>query len=485
MAQLINWLNKFNKETPHNKAVIYREMESNDYCNISYSELYKYVLSVSGFLSEYKNKTIAIIGNNKLEYLVSLLSIICNIGDAFLIDKELYEPDIIKLLHKVNVDLIILDDDLDLVLKGYKVIKFSQIKDNYNKKYDFLVDKSFSGKLILHTSGTTGEPKCIALDEEKYLSTILELNKKWKVTSDQSCLLIIPLYHIYALTSLFHGIYAGITNILEWDYKRINDVLTKTKPHLFMGVPLMYNKIMNSVMSKNGTKIKIAIVLSKILLFFKIDIRKALFKDIHNYFGGNYIFGCSAGSLLSSKTSSFFNNIGLPLYNVYGMTETSGPIAINYKNNINYDSVGKILDANKIKIINQNNNGIGEIYVKGENVFNGYIGDKKKPYMLSDYFDTGDIGYVKDGYLFVVGRKKNILVGDNGKNISPEELNNKILKYKKIYDCNIVMEKNKLIAIINTDLPEKRISEIINNVNKTLPKYKRISRYKITNKKIK
>ena len=166
------------------------------------------------------------------------------------------------------------------------------------------------------------------------------------------------------------------------------------------------------------------------------------------------------------------------------MTETSGAIAMNYKRNNKYDSVGKILDFNSVKIYNKDDDGVGEIWVKGPNVFDGYIDDKQE-YLKDGFFDTGDVGYVKDDFLYVIGRKKNILIGDNGKNISPEELNKKILEFKGINDCNVIMKNNYLTAIVNTELSKNELKGIIDKVNSKLPKYKRISNFEITNKNIK
>ena len=102
---------------------------------------------------------------------------------------------------------------------------------------------------------------------------------------------------------------------------------------------------------------------------------------------------------------------------------------------------------------------------KGSNIFDGYIGDKEKSYMLNGYFNTGDIGYVKDNYIYIVGRKKNILIGANGKNIAPEELRKKILKSDKIHDCKIIMENNKLIVILNTKLTNEEVDKYIFKIN--------------------
>ena len=153
-------------------SITYREL--NDYKTISYKELREYINTLSSYLLQYKNKTIAIIGNNKLEYVISLLSIICNIGNAFLIDKELSKEDILNIFKQKDPDLIIIDDDINISFSDYKVLKFSDINRIIKDKRKFTYDKSFSGNLILHTSGTTGEPKCVLLREKNYFGVINE-----------------------------------------------------------------------------------------------------------------------------------------------------------------------------------------------------------------------------------------------------------------------------------------------------------------------
>lgn len=460
MSRIYERIRYYRDKTPEKKAFTFRT--GDHYESIDYAALYDQVNILSEGLAGYKGKTIAVIGNNKLEYALSLLAVLCRVGNTFLIDKELSSEDILKIFEQKKPELIILDEELGLSFDGYRVLTFNEIgamlKGSRNAKAEEpgSADASFAGRLILHTSGTTGEPKCVSLSEENYYGVIPELNRKWKVVAEHSCLFIIPLYHIYALTSLFHGLYAGINNILEWDFKRLGTVLAETKPCLFMGVPLMYNRIMN-----------------------------ALPRDsIPAYFGGNYVFGVTAGSLMPYETAAFFNGLGLPVYNVYGMTETSGPIAINYRDHNRYESVGEILDINEVVIKDPDEDGTGRICVKGSNVFDGYLNDDES---IADdgFFDTGDIGYIKEGYLYVTGRKKNLIVGSNGKNISPEELNRKLMLCGNIDDCNVIMENDRLTAVVNTVMSEEELKACIDELNKNLPAYKRISGFRITDKNIK
>jgi long-chain acyl-CoA synthetase len=280
---------------------------------------------------------------------------------------------------------------------------------------------------------------------------------------------------------LFHGLYAGVRNILEWDYSRLNSVLQQTNPSIFLGVPLIFNKIKDTAYEKGGSKLKFGLAFSNFLMRFKIDIRKKLFKDLHAYFGNDYYFSVCGGSVANPSTNKFFNDIGLPLYNGYGMTETSGPITICYENNNRYDSVGKILH-NDIKVINSDENGVGEICIAGANIIKQYVNNENADCFADGYFNTGDLGYVKDGFLYITGRKKEILIGDNGKNISTAELLEKIMRHPGINDCVLKMENNKILAIIDTSLSSDDVSKHIKAINATLPNFKKISNFKIIQK---
>ena len=479
MSLLMDWINK--NTITNQYALTYRRPESNNYTSVTYMQLRNHIVSLSSYLSKYKNKTIAIIGNNKLEYVVSLLSILCNIGNAFLIDKEIKQEEIDDLFGVVKPDLVIVDDKINLSIKSIDTITFSQINKAINEEYEFTSDASFSGKLILHTSGTTGKPKCIELTEEMYTYIIKDLNDSWQVQSHHSCLFIIPLYHVYALVSLFHGLYAGTQNIIEWDYAQLENVLKETHPSIFLGVPLVFNKIKDATFKKAGNKLKFGLSLSNFLMKFGIDARKKIFKDLHAYFGNNYYFSVSGGSLANPETNKFFDDVGLPVYNGYGMTETTGPVTINYQDNNRYDSVGKILN-NDVKIINADSNGIGEILIAGPNVIKQYINSEKDDCFVDGYFNTGDLGYIKDDFLYITGRKKEVLIGDNGKNVSTVELSNKILQNDLINDCTLKMEDNKIIAILDTDLSEQEVQRYINEINTSLPNYKKIFSFKIIDK---
>ncbi len=356
MGKINEYLEKNYKKYKNDIGIVYKENEK--YINVTNKEIYQYVNSLVFELNNKRYDNVAIIGGNKLEWMISFWAVMGYIGDVIVIDKELEKDSILKMFEIVKPNLIIIDDELNLKFEDYECLYFSDINKLMKEKVKIILNNEHTGNLYLHTSGTTGEQKLIKLNENNLCGAIPELNKKWDVTHKESCFYVIPLYHIYALATIFHCMYAGVSIILETDYKKIDIALKETKPTIFLGVPLMYNKIKDKIMSRNPFFIKMMIAISNILRIIKIDIRKKIFKEIHNYFGGMFYFGCSAGSLLSYETNKFFNDIGLPIYNVYGMTETSGPVAINYKDNNDYNSVGRILDANIVKIVNKNKDGV-------------------------------------------------------------------------------------------------------------------------------
>ena len=137
---------------------------------------------------------------------------------------------------------------------------------------------------------------------------------------------------------------------------------------------------------------------------------------------------------------------------------------------------------NDVKIINADSNGIGEILIAGPNIIKQYINSEKDDCFVDGYFNTGDLGYIKDDFLYITGRKKEILIGENGKNVSVVELSNKILQNNRINDCILNMENNKIVAIIDTDLSEQEVQQYFDTVNINLPNYKKISGFKIIDK---
>ena len=262
-------------------------------------------------------------------------------------------------------------------------------------------------------------------------------------------------------------------------------------------------KIINKIEKEKKKKIiKIAIIISNLLLKIKIDIRRKIFKPIINELGGNIRFIISGASAIDKKVAKGFNDFGILTVQGYGLTETSPVLSAENEKNIKYGSIGKPMPSVEIKIENKNKKGIGEIVAKGPNIMKEYyeMPEETSNVLKDGWFYTGDLGYIdKNGYIFITGRKKNVIVLKNGKNVYPEELEQLIsgLPYVKenmvfgkekeddlVVSVKIVYDKDYMYTK-NGNISEEKIRDIIwqdiKKINKTLPKYKYIKNLIITN----
>ena len=316
----------------------------------------------------------------------------------------------------------------------------------------------------------------------------------------------LPFHHTFGSTAIILFLSKGATNVFCDGLRHIQNNLIEYKVSIFVCVPLlleaMYKKIMQEVKKQNKEKmVKFGIKLSKFLLKFKIDIRRKLFKDIINQLGGSIRYIVSGASSIDKKVAEGFNNFGMTTVQGYGLTETSPVLIAETENAIRYGSIGHPIPDVEIKIENKNEEGIGEIVAKGPNVMLGYYENEEETNkVLKDgWFYTGDLAYEdKDGYIYIAGRKKNVIVLKNGKNVYPEELelliNNLpyvsesmvfgkekdddfIVSAKIVYNKEYVQETYKDIS--EEELKEK-IWNDIKEINKRLTTYKHIKNLIIT-----
>lgn len=285
--------------------------------------------------------------------------------------------------------------------------------------------------------------------------------------------------------------------------------MLESKPSTLFLVPLLveafYNKIWKNIyQTKKGTLVKMMIFISNILLALGIDVRRKIFKSVIDGFGGKLNLIVSGGAALDKKYVKGFRDFGIDVLNGYGITECSPIVSVN-RNKYNRDgTVGTALQGIDIKIEQYENSKEGEILVKGPIVMQGYYKNAEltKSVMSGKYFRTGDIGYLDDdGFLYITGRKKNVIILDNGKNVYPEELEEILLNYSLIKEVLVFEKDNKIVASIYPNADEisdfskahSLIEKIIDDFNKKMPYYKKISEFvirenefeKTTTKKIK
>ena len=522
----------------NNNAFIIKEKKGKNinYKNITYKELKKQINYLGTELMKLglKNKRVAIIAKNRYEWALTYITVLNGVGITVPLDKGLKEEEIISCLVRSKSDCIVFEkeyleimkkakEDKNIKLKEYicmddieeeGIKKLSDILKNGkelleqgNKEYlDAVIDEEKMSTIIF-TSGTTSMSKAVMLSHKNIASNITDLNYVEKMYSNDVNIAFLPFHHTFCSTCLILMLSNGATNVFCDGLRHVQKNLKEYKVSVFIGVPLllesMYKKIMAEIEKQGKTKIvKIGVKISKFLLKFGIDIRRKLFKEIIDNLGGCLRFVVSGASAIDRKVAEGFNNFGILTVQGYGLTETSPVLSAENIKTIKYGSVGIPILSVDIKIDNPNEEGIGEIIAKGPNVMLGYYEDEEatNEVLKNGWFHTGDLGYIdKDGFIFITGRKKNVIVLKNGKNIFPEELESLITTLPYV-DENMVFGKPKgddlllSVKIVYNEeyvkekypeISEKELKEIIwndiKNINKKLPDYKHIKNLIITN----
>ena len=423
--------------------------------NKTYGDFHHDVTIMSNYFSNtYKGKHIALIGENSYNYLVLFFSIIISQNIAVVIDKDLDEQKINELLKKSDSKIIYYSPDytdIDNITKKYKSFSINDIEETINEnKYEFKDNKiKNKERVIFFTSGTTGSSKGVMLSEKNILSDIYGACSLFKPNGLVfSCL---PFHHAFGLiTSVLKPFYYGVPVFLNHSLKNVVPEMKEAKPNTMFVVPVFienfYKQIWKNARSTKKDKIlKAMINVSNSLLKIGIDLRKYFFKSIHESFGGNLEYIICGGAFLDKKYVKWFRSIGIEILNGYGITECSPVLAVNRNEYYKDGSVGQIVRNADIKIENN------EIIVKGDIVMLGYYKDERatKEVMQNGYFNTGDFGYLdKDNFLFITGRKKNLIILSNGENISPEAIEEKLSKDKGVCEVIVYEKDNKLIASI-------------------------------------
>lgn len=437
--------------------------ENITYREIKYKEFEKEINSLGTALIDMgmKNKRIAVIGKNRYEWILSYVAVVNGTGIVVPLDKGLPDEEIRSSLERSKTDCVIFAKDYIDCMKKIKEENTTQIEkficmdelSEAEKKegFSYLGDLLENGKklleagnkefvnaeidnnkmsVILFTSGTTSKSKAVALSHRNIASNIEAMNKVEGIRSTDVNMAFLPLHHTFGCTGILLFLNHGCTNVFCDGIRHIQSNLKEYKVSVFVCVPLlieaMYKKIEKEIEKQGKTKlIKVATGVSNTLLKVGIDVRRKLFKDIINNLGGNLRLIISGASALDKKVAKAFNDFGILTIQGYGLTETSPVLAAENENCIKYGSIGLSMPGVTLKIDNPNEQGIGELIAKGPNVMLGYYENQEATdeVIKDGWFHTGDLARQdKDGYFFITGRMKNVIVLKNGKNIYPEEL---------------------------------------------------------------
>lgn len=481
-----------------------------------------------------KNKRVAIIGHNCYKWAIAHLSNLLGGIVSVPLDKGLQTDELENSLIRSEASAIVFDAKLKDIIEKIKASNKTNIKhficfdelpnflcfnnllsdgkkeiENGNNEFINCEIDSYNMSILLFTSGTTSQSKAVMLNQYGIATNIYDMLLVESFYETDVNIAFLPFHHIFGSTGMLVMLAAGLKTVFPDGLRYIKQNLLEYKVSVFVGVPIlidkMYSTIIKEIEKQGKTKlINFAIKISNILLKFHIDIRRKIFKELINALGGNMRFIVSGGAPLDSKVSKWFNQIGIHLVQGYGLTETSPVISAENDNCIKYGSVGKPMNSVEILIKNPDSNGIGEISVKGPNVMLGYYNNETQTNaVLKDgWLYTGDLGYIdKDGFLFITGRKKDLIVLKNGKKVFPEEIELLINRLDEVEESFVYglpdrNDKNDVKVAVkivyNKDFVNNKYPDIskkdleavlwakVKDINKTLPMYKYIKHMTFT-----
>lgn len=521
-------------------VIKHTENKKIEYENITYKQLLEDInkLGTAVYSLGFKEKRIAVIGRNSYGWAISHLSNLLGGSVSVPLDKDLQYDELESSLIRSKADMIFFD-------KKYEE-KISQIKENNNtnlKEYvcfeeaegfknisdllklgdsdiangktDFINAKIDENKMaiLLFTSGTTSKSKAVMLSQKNIASNVYAMQCVEAIYSTDTNIAFLPFHHIFGSTCMVVMLAYGVRTVFPDGLRYIKKNLNEYGVSVFVGVPVLveaiYKTIMKEVEKQGKTKlINIATKISNFLLKLHIDVRRMLFKSIIKELGGKLRFVISGGAPADSKISKGFNDLGIEVVQGYGLTETSPVIAAENKRCMRAGTVGIPMLNVKLEIENPDENGIGEIRVKGPNVMLGYYENEEatKEVLKDGWFYTGDLGYLdKNGCLAITGRSKNLIVLKNGKKVFPEELETLVNRLELVEECMVygmpdekdkndvklsikVVYNKEIVKEKYSDKTEEELSKIIWNeikeINKTLPRYKYIKGMILTDEEL-
>lgn len=434
-----------------------------NFTSITYRDFQKSINELGTALLDLglKDAKIAVMSENRYEWCLTYLTVVNGVGVIVPLDKELPVNEVTSLMSRSEATAIvtsrdyiqdIIDIKKDLPDLKY-IISMDPVDETETPGVIYLYDLLEKGKkliesgsreyidapinpdemrMLIFTSGTTDKSKGVMLSHKNICHDIMGVSQLLTADTRDSILSILPLHHTYECTAGFLTmVYLGVSIGFCEGLRHIQKNLQEYKPSIIMSVPLIlenvYNKVEKKAKKENKyLKLRFGLFIAPLLakLGFK-DIQKKMFREIHESLGGNLRLIISGASALNPKVSKAFRAMGFNLLQGYGLTECSPIVTVNRLEEYKDGSVGLPLPGVEIKIDNPGKDKIGEILVRGNNVMLGYYKNEEatREVLKDGWLYTGDYGRIdKDGFLYITGRKKNVIVTKNGKNIYPEDI---------------------------------------------------------------
>ncbi|MBP3445716.1 MAG: AMP-binding protein [Clostridia bacterium] len=511
--------------------------------DVSYDRFHDEVFSLGTALLALglKDARIAVAGANSYKWCVSYMAVTCGAGVVVPTDKELPFADIKSILEVSEAKAIIFDkkfgkkilehrdelpegmvyiamditeDDGDILSFDKLLADGARLIEDGNEEYINITPDSNKLAVLLFTSGTTGMSKAVMLSARNICSDIMSIMGVVKINKGERIMSLLPIHHTYECTVTFLCcIYGGVSICFCDGLRYITKNLQEYQPHILIVVPrvieLFYARIQKALEKEKGAKLKIGIAsrLAKATKKIGVDTSNLFFGKIKEAFGGKIRLIISGAAGIDPTIIENMNKYGIQTFQGYGLTECSPIVICNSDKDMKHASIGRPIPGVEAKLVGCDENGIGELCIKGPMVMLGYYKNEDATNAVFDYdgwFHTGDLASVdKDGFYYICGRSKNVIVTSNGKNVYPEELEALLMKEAAVKECMVVESKDDKDNVVvkarifpdvqalsqengNRILSEKEISSFVNdavrNVNEQVVSYKAIKSIEIMEK---
>ncbi len=488
-----------------------------------------------------KDKRIAVISENRYEWGMAYFATVAGTGVIVPLDKALPDNEIENLILRSGVEAIFYSNKYNNIMNEIKEKNNTNIKFFISMDLEEQTDGIYAQKelikkgkelmeagnrefidakinseemgVMLFTSGTTAMSKAVMLSHKNLCANLFDIASTIKVDENDVFLSFLPLHHTFECTTGFiYPVSKGSSIAFCEGIRHIADNIKEYRVTAMVSVPIlfesMYKRVMKNIEKKGKLEtVKKGIKISQFLLKIGIDIRRKLFKEIHDNLGGRLRLFVSGGAALDPEAEKGFNELGVAMYQGYGLTESSPVIAAEDDKYRRLGSIGKAFPSLEVKIVEPNEEGIGELVAKGPSIMMGYYDNEEATKETIDkegWLHTGDLARIdKDGYIFISGRKKFVIVLKNGKNIYPEELETLINKIEGIKEsfvygkpeedgdykicAKIVYDKETAkenFGILEEEALKQVIWQEVKKINKTMPAYKYIREISITDKEL-
>jgi long-chain acyl-CoA synthetase len=498
---MINNLYEFYKE----KCELYSDKILFDN-KITYAEAFKLAEQRAVFLQSEgykKGDVIAILAKSNAEWVLSYMAINMLGGVVLPLDVNLMPQALTDMAKNLKAKALFISDEYKGVIKKIKTYPVS-LEKSLEKKKKFKVPKVSEDDTatFIYTSGTTGTPKIVALTHRNIFCTAENIGERARMTTSDLFLCLLPLYHVYALLACFAGPFshgAAFVYLTSLKGPDIMKCLAENPFTVFPAAPLLWEMIMDGIIKKVKGESAFKYRLFKFFLEYGTAMRKIGLSFLPIKFltrsctiRKKIRFFVSGGAPLKDKYRKYYKSMGFTVLEGYGLTETTGPITLPDPDKNFIGSVGPVISGNESKIKNINDEGIGEVWLKGDSVTPGYYNNaaaNKEVFDNEGFFNTGDLGKKdKHGNIYLTGRVKNVIVISSGKNVYPEELETYYKKSEEIEEIAVFGldkdgDEHVYAVIVPKDKTEKSFEKIKNELtrlNKGLPSYKTVTDFAIS-----